>query len=61
MGTMQIVRVAICLTVQETYGLGVEAVKKPFGPSVLMSSNKYKCLEFAKRHCTWIGTNAIAK
>jgi hypothetical protein len=32
MGTMQIVRVAICLTFQETYGLGVEDVKKPFGP-----------------------------
>ena len=32
MGTIQIVRVAILLTVQESYDLGVEAVKKPFGP-----------------------------
>jgi hypothetical protein len=31
---MQIVWVAIWLSVQESYGLGVEAVKKPFGPPV---------------------------
>ena len=29
---MQIVLVAICLAVQESYGMGVEAVEKPFGP-----------------------------
>ena len=29
---MQIVRVAICLLVQESYSLGVKAVEKPFGP-----------------------------
>ena len=29
---MQIVWVAISLAVQESYGLGLEAVKKPFGP-----------------------------
>ena len=29
---MQIVRVAISLFYQQSYGLGVEAVKEPFGP-----------------------------
>jgi hypothetical protein len=30
---MQIVRVAIGLIVQQSYGLGVEAVKESFGPN----------------------------
>ena len=29
---MQIVQVAISLTVQQSYGLWVEAVQEPFGP-----------------------------
>jgi hypothetical protein len=31
---MQVVRVAILVIVQQSYGFGVEAVKEPFGPSL---------------------------
>ena len=31
---MQIVWIAIWFVIQQSYGLGVEAVKKPFGPTI---------------------------
>ena len=43
---MQIVRVTIWLSVQESYGLGVKTVEKPFcprlGTSVLLAMREYR-------------------
>jgi hypothetical protein len=41
-GTMQTVWVAILLALQDSYGLGIEAVKKPFGPRLGQGINRTK-------------------